>query len=223
MTFSTIRWAAMAGTVTLALASGRAEADIIYQAIDLNLSASDSSPNNSYDLTVGGQTIGTFVATYTVESGWNTNRTSFQTTGDTNYLGGGGTPVTLSAGDEIPGVSGLSQGTAKLSSYYSNPDYGSGYDGAFAVASGYLGLAFDLGGKTVYGWVQLSSYGSQDFRIQAFAYDNTGASIDAGQTVSTQQPVPEPSTLAVAGVAALAGLVHGLRRRARSGRLAVDA
>ncbi|MEY3895674.1 MAG: hypothetical protein RLZZ214_1193 [Verrucomicrobiota bacterium] len=69
----------------------------------------------------------------------------------------------------------------------------------------YVGISFDNGGTTNYGWVQVtaSGLGNYDsylsFTVNAYAYDNTGASIKAGATTAAPagggtSAVPEAST-----------------------------
>jgi hypothetical protein len=61
----------------------------------------------------------------------------------------------------------------------------------------YFGISFLNGGTTNYGWMQLTSSGfgdtdaSHSITVNAYAYDNTGASIRVGATTSA---VPETST-----------------------------
>jgi hypothetical protein len=80
---------------------------------------------------------------------------------------------------------------------------------------------FEDGSNTLYGWIQLSYSVSGQFgpdaifgpelTIHDFAYDDSGAVIAAGQTVDASQ-VPEPSTAASTGLAALALGAVGLRQ-----------
>ena len=87
-------------------------------------------------------------------------------------------------------------------------------------ASTYIGFQFNPSGSQVlYGWanVTLTNGGSfGTFTINNWAYDNTGASILTGQSVSA---VPEPATSAV-GLGALALGAAALRRRRQARALA---
>jgi len=72
-------------------------------------------------------------------------------------------------------------------------------------------------GQTDYGWLELREWmGAEvwypDFDILGVAYDDSGAFIAAGATTSAAPAVPEPSTMALTGLAALALGASGLRR-----------
>ena len=94
------------------------------------------------------------------------------------------------------------------------PFYGS--FGHSSFSNKYALFSFVQGGQTLYGWMQLSFTVSGQFggdpafgpelTIHDFAFDDSGALIGAGQTA-----VPEPSTLASTGLAALALGAVGLR------------
>jgi hypothetical protein len=71
-----------------------------------------------------------------------------------------------------------------------------------AGADGYLGVRFINSATSAinYGWVHLTTTGATGFpaTIVDYGYENTGASILAGQIA----PVPEPSTYALLGMMA---------------------
>jgi hypothetical protein len=75
---------------------------------------------------------------------------------------------------------------------------------------------FGSSSNTFYGWLELSLALPTDFSqgpnatLVALAYDDTGLQIRAGQTVADS--VPEPSTMALTGLAALALGAVGLRQ-----------
>ena len=122
-------------------------------------------------------------------------------------------------------VGGRIWGTAPISgpgssSSTSFPSYYS-FAGSFGHQSFnhlYSLFAFNQGGQTLYGWMQLSFAVSGQFGpnpsfgpeliVHDFAYDDSGAMISAGATTSS---VPEPSTAASTGLAALALGAVGLR------------
>ena len=84
--------------------------------------------------------------------------------------------------------------------------------------STYIGFRFNPSGTMLYGWANVTlteggSYGT--FVINEWAYDDSGSSIQAGQTSA----VPEPATYAL-GLGALALGAAGLRRMRQRKRLA---
>ena len=89
------------------------------------------------------------------------------------------------------------------------------HNGWAPSAFGFAGFQFETkGGKADYGWIQLEyTLGSDGLAnqvtVEDWAYDNTGAPITAGQTVSS-------STVAMALLAAGAAGVAALRRRRKS-------
>jgi hypothetical protein len=78
----------------------------------------------------------------------------------------------------------------------------------------YALFQFQSSGPTLYGWLELSNAVSvypgsgPDVTVEAWAYDASGNQIAAGDTGA----VPEPSTTALTGLAALALGATGLRR-----------
>jgi hypothetical protein len=75
----------------------------------------------------------------------------------------------------------------------------------------YALFQFQAGGNTLYGWLELSSsvsaFSGPDVTLEGLAVDISGAQILSGDTGT-----PEPSTMALTGLAALALGAAGLRR-----------
>lgn len=99
------------------------------------------------------------------------------------------------------------------------------YNGSLAnvanISSGvstYIGFQFNPSGTVLFGWANVTltnGDGFGTFVINEWAYDDTGASIQTGQTSA----VPEPATYAL-GLGALALGAAGLRRMRQRKRLA---
>jgi hypothetical protein len=88
---------------------------------------------------------------------------------------------------------------------------------AFSGQSKYLLFDFNNSGTTNYGWLEIKALttgvvgeGQSNYSatLGTLAYDNSGATITAGQTV----PVPEPSSAGLAMGGALVAGAAGLRR-----------
>jgi hypothetical protein len=110
-------------------------------------------------------------------------------------------------------------GAPKLASSCTGPGCIFGREGWTPSAFGFAGFQFEANGHPDYGWIELKytlgSNGLADaVTVEAWAYDNTGASIKAGQIVGSS--TPEPSTVAMAMLAAGAAGVAALRRRRKS-------
>ena len=80
-----------------------------------------------------------------------------------------------------------------------------------AFSDQYVLFKFQSGGDTLYGWLELSNAMSTGYgpnvTLEDMAYDTSGHQIAAGDT-----GIPEPSTMALTGLAALALGASGLRR-----------
>lgn len=88
----------------------------------------------------------------------------------------------------------------------SNPALLIGQSGNFAMTNGYLGLRFFMGGITNYGWASVTvSTDMKQYTIHQFAYENSGADIQAGV-------IPEPNSLSLLALGA-AGLFAFRRAR----------
>lgn len=72
--------------------------------------------------------------------------------------------------------------------------------------------------KTFYGWfagsVTGSTFSNIGFTLASYAYDNTGAELGAG--VTSSNPVPEPPSIGLLGLAAMATGAAGTRRFKRA-------
>ena len=99
--------------------------------------------------------------------------------------------------------------------------YSSSLSYVASISSGvstYIGFRFNPSGTELFGWANVTltdggSFGT--FVINEWAYDDSGSSIQAGQTSA----VPEPATYAL-GLGALALGAAGLRRMRQRKRLA---
>lgn len=96
------------------------------------------------------------------------------------------------------------------------PGYAAGIGGWSMGDTGFLGFKFTSGSNTYYGWAEMvidASYvghGGHGFSITRAYYDDTGAAIKVGDTVSA---VPEPSTCALALLAAGGIAAYRARRK----------
>ncbi len=137
-----------------------------------------------------------------------------------SFAGGAGLPSNLTAGSIIDVSNNWTNNNGKLffgnmevhksTSYgtYFNRVYDRVNDGNFTRGNpGYIGIKFDPGDGTKYGWIHIASvesrFGGDRFRhgdatstytykIDGWAYDDSGAPIAAGTTV-----VPEPTSMAL--------------------------
>ena len=96
--------------------------------------------------------------------------------------------------------------------------YNGGFiDGLFNNANtGYLGLRFNDGG-TKYAWIHIDSIAANasQYHVAGYAYQTSGAPIQAGDTGQ----VPEPSTIALALLASgAAGVMRSRRKKILKGR-----
>ena len=83
-----------------------------------------------------------------------------------------------------------------------------------AGSTGYAGFNFDVGGTTLYGWMQVEfDVDGLGFTVLQWAYDDTGAPISVSDS-------PEPSTGILLGLG-LAGIAAVVRKRRRT-RLRAD-
>jgi len=122
------------------------------------------------------------------------------------------------------------QKSAKLVSYYSGGGGQSAHGNWINVGDRYLGLAFQLNGKTHFGWARLSvKILKQGLRIQAiltgYAYETEpNTPIKAGQTSGSEDALsgPEPRPQATGALGLLAAGNAGLELWRREDPLAAD-
>jgi hypothetical protein len=137
-----------------------------------------------------------------------------------------GNPLALDAGVDVASQSFNASDPGFMAGAKKGPVTGGNWVGA---SNKFLGLRFDIGGQTHYGWAQLTVSGSSDLDTAGtgtlidWAYEDTlGASLLTGQTSGGVAAVPEPSTLILlaTGAAAL-GAYRSLRRK-QEGDVASD-
>ena len=129
-------------------------------------------------------------------------------------VAGKGNLLGLAANESISNGRGYSNSIYSLFNYASLANVANITSGV----STYIGFRFKPSSTMLYGWANVTltegrRYGT--FVINEWAYDDTGASIQTGQTSA----VPEPATYAL-GLGALALGAAGLRRMRQRKRLA---
>jgi hypothetical protein len=207
--------AAAATAATVAVTADHSQAAIVYSGIQ-NVPLTNGSPGIYIDL-VTNQVSG---APFT---GWDIN--PYVNGGSSGtffgmYLPGGTTPLLVKSSSPTAGGADVAKLTAGAtigpsSTLIGQPAQFGFMNNATAgdwvpAGTGYMGIQFTEagvnGGNPMYGWVEISKAtdgepprgGPTGITFVDWAYDNTGAAINAGQTV-----VPEPSSLALLAVGAI--------------------
>ncbi len=109
--------------------------------------------------------------------------------------------ATISAGQNFAGFGGF---TATFYNVAGDP--GINYEGWTAGAGQYIGFSFNPSGTTLFGWAEIVRNGDRDYTITQWAFEDSSAAIQAGQT----QPVPF-EVEGVSGMMALMG-AYGVYR-----------
>lgn len=78
-----------------------------------------------------------------------------------------------------------------------------------ALGTGYLGLEFEVGSQTDYGWAEITVNGNYTITLDSVGYDDSGNPVLAGAAA----PTPEPNSLLLMVLGA-AGLAAYRRKRA---------
>lgn len=201
---------AVAGACAAAATPDNAQAAVVYSG-PLNLSVTVSTLGSYFNLANF-----TFGANYAAVNGGDTTAPAINLwgTGSTftylypsastinRFVSTGTAQTDLSAGDMIASTS--TYGTSRAPSALGTAG------GWTANTTGYLGIRFLSGTTTDYGWLQIFYPGTptaaNPIKILGSAYDNSGASITAGQ-------VPEPGTVAFLAAGALGAGTMAWRRR----------
>jgi hypothetical protein len=205
------RWIgyATAGAATAVGAAATAEADIHYSGpINQHFDAASSSQIVAYFNLAPGASFG--LAQTSFFSGIGAARAGVFASGGTAAFAGfsaSGFPYVskLASGVNINGANfnaAYPVGTLAFAYGYANSQW-------LAPGTGFIGLRFNTGSGTEYGWARVTMDGSpgNTFTLVDYAYGDVGQSINAGQTA-----VPEPGSLALLALGG-AGLVAWRKRR----------
>jgi hypothetical protein len=156
--------------------------------------------------------------------------------GTNQAVDSGGNPAALGANVELPGSLSFDTTNGFMAGAKGNdangdpgPFTGKTSENWSGASNAFLGLRFDIGGQTHYGWARLSVSNSNDVATAAtatlhdWAYESTSnASLLTGQTADVAAAVPEPNTLILlAAGAAAVGAYRSLRRK-QAGDVASD-
>ncbi|MBT8259706.1 MAG: T9SS type A sorting domain-containing protein [Flavobacteriaceae bacterium] len=174
------------GALTVAIAGvSDATGQIIYTDVDPDYASADVNigldldNDSNFDFVIGdfssAPAIALFAYNSAVGNSWLGSNPSF------NY------PFALNSGDTISsGLTSWYGGTYAGTLNYASCYGGIGSSNWCGVTDKFLGLRFQTGGQTYYGWAKLDvSLSGDQFILKEYAYNSTpGASINAGQTLS---------------------------------------
>ncbi|MGA3024786.1 MAG: PEP-CTERM sorting domain-containing protein [Bryobacteraceae bacterium] len=200
------------GAGALTLGAGEAMADIVY--VDLSGNPGkvgfDKGFNSSFNIPLPGTGIHFMTKTATTAGGAYSSVVGAADKGGKARLATSSGSLKLFKKNATWGNRASASTSAKVASRFSTAlGSGTGGDGTFSKQ--YALFSFPAGAHTDYGWILLSDFVSDtngpDLTILGYAYDTSGNKIPAGDT-----GVPEPSTLAMAGLGALALGAAGVRR-----------
>jgi hypothetical protein len=174
--------------------SQRSEARIIFTPVDVLIGLGDSY---DLDLTNSGTIDFTILAT-SLETGCGLNQTASEipASGNSAEYFRGGYPAALRRGDEISSRQLFNVDEGVLVEYVWSPVFGCHRDtyGEWDnLKNQYLGLQFQIHGKTHYGWARLSVIDAFRFGLRivltGYAYETiAGKGIIAGRKVSSSNP-----------------------------------
>ena len=208
------------GAGALGVAAGTAQAsDIIFIPLPPGVVVGFSSnASSSFDFPLPDIAFGVRTATRT-RTGWTTlgviafgldygNPFFFKVRGSFLSIVGPGVKWSNAAGGSHSGLYAIAtrgyRGTSSVK-------FGSGGSHHGNFTNQYALFEFEFLGNPYYGWLELSSSVSAtsgpDVTVEGIAFDVSGAQIPAGDT-----GIPEPSTMALTGLGALALGATGLRR-----------
>ncbi len=199
------------GAAAVFAAAPSAHADVIYT----NLTATPLSITNSIDGIYLNVVTGVSGASGAAVTGWDIN--PYNNGAGLTFYGAASPSGVMATG--TPGTTAVATALAAGAVISSAGQFNQFQTVGTAFQGGgmsYLGFRFqnEATGQQDYGWLLVSSTAGNGFptSILGYAYENTGASIMAGQTTAA---VPEPSTYAMFGLAfaSFAGLSAWRRRR----------
>jgi hypothetical protein len=131
-------------------------------------------------------------------------------------------PAALPAGVLIPDSQSLDVTNPLMAGVSTFEGFPFGYGNWSGATDMYLGLQFDIGGQTHFGWAELSVSSGTDITtdptavLEGWAYERVaGAPITTGQT-SGGVPVPEPSSFLLFALGATGLAIYRRRRQAQT-------
>ncbi len=230
LTFAKLAKPAATGGILAALAAPQAEAQIVGYDLNFTVTTSDivyldfdNSLGNGYlsSVNANGNEFEVGFRRGNSELPYFRSRSSTTLTdSDREYLGGA-SDYGYMANELSPGMTisasrpmQAANQAAYLDRYYNY--FGSTFWGGGGTSSGFIGFSFLNADTTVYGFVELNyNDDANTMELVRFAYDVTGAPIEAGAAVSASA-VPEPASApALMGLLAGSAAAFGARRRRR--------